>query len=139
MVRIILAILFLGLGIISLRALIVKDRRDSVAICGSFLHASTLTHYSRDRTDKDSLSLESLLLMWKPFVFILVNILIYVVFFIIIILEVLAAWSYGTLVFNPTMPFYKITGAGSIVAMVLVLFQLLWVISFFRESCIYYF
>ena len=123
------------MGVISLRALVIKDRRDSVAICASYMHASTLTHFSRDRIDKDSISLESLFKLWKPLLFILVNIAVYIIFFIIIVLEVLAAWSYGTLVYTPTQPFYRVEGAGSVIAMVFVLFQLLWVISFFRESC----
>lgn len=100
-VRIILCVLFLGLGIISLRALIVKDRRDSVSICARFVHASTLTNYNRTKTDTVSVSCESVFKLWKPFLFIIVNVMIYVIFFIIVVLEVLAAWSYGTLVFVP--------------------------------------
>ena len=56
MVKIILSVLLVGVGIISLRAIFVQDRRDSVAICSRFLHASTLTHSSRDRVARDKIS-----------------------------------------------------------------------------------
>ena len=55
-VKIVLCVLLVGLGIISLRAVFVQERRDAVALCARFLHAATLTHSDRNIVEKDKIS-----------------------------------------------------------------------------------
>lgn len=131
--KLFLSILFLVLGIISLKTLATSQRRDSVVVCSQLLHGAALTH--SDRKDTGSPGCASLLGLGKAVLLILAFIFIYFLFFYINIREVLSAWSVGKLEFVADRPFYRVSGFGSNFLMILIGIQLIWGAFFIKEAC----
>jgi hypothetical protein len=131
--KLLLSILFLGLGIISLKTLATSQRRDSVVVCSQLLHGAAMTHFDREDTDHPGCS--SLASLLKALLLVLSFIFIYFLFFYINMREVLSAWSVGKLEFVPERPFFRVVGFGSNFLMVLIVIQLIWGAFFIKEAC----
>jgi hypothetical protein len=130
-----LAIAFLGLSFISFKTLWDPERRDSVIVCARLVHAAGISHGEKGNMQKIPFSLSNIGHLWKPLLLILAFIAVYFLFFYLTVRMVLSVWSCGTLVFDPTYPFYEVVGFGSNFLMILVGLHLIWGVSIIKEAC----
>jgi hypothetical protein len=56
-------------------------------------------------------------------------------FLVLILFQVLSAWSCGKLVYRADYPFYEVVGFGSNFLQILIFFEFIWGMTFLKEAC----
>ena len=134
-VKLLLFIFFVGLGVISFITIFDADRRESIYICSRLMHAASILEYEKTETRLPEFFLEGMKKLLRPALLVLAFMACFTAFLVLILFQILSAWSCAKLVFVSDYPFYQVQGFGSSFLMFLIFVEFIWGMSFLKEAC----
>lgn len=99
------------------------------------MHAGSVIEYEKNYTNLAEFFFDGMKKLLKPFLLVLVFMLLFIGFIVLIAFQLLSAWSCAKLVFVPHYPFYDVESFGSSLLTFLIFVEALWGLSFLKESC----